>query len=256
MFPWLSQIAPQYESYKFKKLRFRYQGTTSTGASGSVYLAVEYDASDPSPTSKTQIANWQETKFCSPWEVMTHVSTQNNLNKRSSYYVRNGTLPANSDIKLYDVGYLCVVQSNVMPAANTSASVGEVWVDYEVELRTPQLNAPGLNNALYAKITLASSAAQPVIAGNLPLIAVEAGGILTVTIPRPYTGLVTAVGIIAAPFTTTGLTQLASSSDPDTFTTAIFSYNGDAGGSFTINMTTGAPTNVTLRIAQYDVSLA
>jgi len=256
-FPWLSQSAPQYESYRFRKLNYRYQGTTSSSASGSVYLAVEYDASDPNPGSKTQIANWQETKFSSPWDHMTHVSTRQNLSKRNTYYVRNGTVPANSDVKLYDTGYLCVVQTNVMPAANTSATIGEIWVDYEVELQTPQLGNAGLNNALFSKTVIASNTATTAVTtGNLPVVVTNAASVFTFTIPRPLSALVT-VDLTQPEEAFAGTPGLTTVAALETATSCITvnTFITTGGGSFQVDLSGGAASNISVRIAQYDTTL-
>ena len=52
LFPWLSGICNSYETYKFLKLEFVYQGLCSTGTGGSVIMAVDYDPTDQSPLTK------------------------------------------------------------------------------------------------------------------------------------------------------------------------------------------------------------
>jgi hypothetical protein len=58
-FPWLAQMAPLYESYLFEKLEFRFESTSATTATGSLMMAVDYDASDPAAVAKAQLATYR-----------------------------------------------------------------------------------------------------------------------------------------------------------------------------------------------------
>jgi hypothetical protein len=53
-FPWLSKLAPQYESYDFESLVFEFETTSPTTATGTVSMAVDYDASDAAPSNQTE----------------------------------------------------------------------------------------------------------------------------------------------------------------------------------------------------------
>jgi hypothetical protein len=56
------------------------------------------------------------------------------LNKQKSYFVRPGSAPVGTDIKLYDVGNLYVITSGVTTSGGTC---GELYVEYDVLLMTP-----------------------------------------------------------------------------------------------------------------------
>jgi hypothetical protein len=64
------------------------------------------------------------------------VSLPEDLHKQKTYFVRQGAQPANTDIKLYDVGNFVVATQGVSPA---SATCGELYVEYDVTLHTPVL---------------------------------------------------------------------------------------------------------------------
>lgn len=137
-FPWLSNIANNYESYKFHKLHFVYKPICSTTTPGKVILAMDYDAADVTPTSKVVINSFESTTSCSPWDEITHISMQSNLLKFGvQRYVRSAGVPANTDVKTYDVGKFYVATSNT---PSTPTTLGELYVSYEVELITPQLS--------------------------------------------------------------------------------------------------------------------
>lgn len=136
MFPWLAAIARRFESYHFKKLKIWYLTESATDFTGSGYaaLVVDYDSSDSVPSSKMQALSFESTVRGSPWEEFCHISTSSNLSKFKQLFVRNSALSTNLDIKTYDVGNLYFVSGG----GNGGQGKGELWVEYDIELFTPQ----------------------------------------------------------------------------------------------------------------------
>lgn len=138
-FPWLSGIAQNFESYRFRSLTVSYKTRTGTGIPGSVYLAYDPDASDSAPASEAIMSSYSDMKEDSPWRDITMSLNPAALHKLGPQkFVRTGALAANQDIKLYDAGLV-----SVGTVDGTAVSWGKVWVKYEVELRTPQIPAAG-----------------------------------------------------------------------------------------------------------------
>jgi hypothetical protein len=137
-FPWLSGMARLFESYKFHKLKFCYEPTCTTVTPGSVLLAVDFDASDPPPVSKTQIMSYHNAVRSAPWEGTSYTSAVSDLLKFGTQrYVRSGAITG--DIKTYDVGnFFIATQGSV----GTAATIGEIYVEYDIELYTPQISDP------------------------------------------------------------------------------------------------------------------
>lgn len=188
LFPWLSQIARNYESYRFKRLRFKYVASSGSNQTGTVYLGVEFDPADAPPTDENQLASYQGTTSCAPWKNNSYTCTSQNLAKRQTYFVRNGAVGSNSDLTLYDVGFFIIGTADNQA---TPAKLGKLWVEYEVELMTPQTTDPGIGSSLSARFTGADKAATlPTQVGNAPLAASVNAGILTITALAPYQGLV------------------------------------------------------------------
>jgi len=259
-FPWLSQMASLYESYCFEKLDFEFETMSSTSTTGSVMLAVDYDASDPTPVEKSQLASYQDYKRSSPWESFKQHSSAQNLHKRSTFNVREGALSANQDVKLYDTGNLFV---STQGQANGNA-VGELYVDYRVKLMTPQLNNPALGNSKYAKFSGTSGAPVLVSAtgSNAPLIpSGSITGPTTLTATSAYQGLVSIYGTVAtgtpvAP----ALSGSSTRSEQVTLIGAENNYAIDLEVSWLAGQTltfTPAPTatSVNIRVGQYSVAL-
>lgn len=136
VFPWLSSIARNYESYVFKQLHFHYETSVSTTTAGTVMLAVDYDASDDAPSSKQALMGYAQAQRSAPWQECAFNCRAGDLHKFSSErYVRDDVPPV-GDIKTYDVGNLFLAtQGNA-----SDAVLGELYVSYVVELKTPQIH--------------------------------------------------------------------------------------------------------------------
>lgn len=137
-FPWLSRIATRFEKYQFKHLKFLFETEAPTALGGSLMLGVDYDASDLAPSTKVQVMAYENSVRSPPWQECTHSSRQLDLSNQKGYYVRDSALPANQDIKLYDTGNLFVCSQNV---ATANSLLGELYVEYEVLLMTPQIGS-------------------------------------------------------------------------------------------------------------------
>lgn len=138
-FPWLSQIAPRFEKVVYHSLKFDFETEAPTSLGGSVILTVDYDAEDAPPTSKVQAMAYKNAVRSPPWEECCHVSAKEDLSQQRQYFVRNGAVPAGADIKLYDVGNLFACSQNVVTGG---AILGELYVEYDLTLMTPQLQLP------------------------------------------------------------------------------------------------------------------
>jgi hypothetical protein len=133
-FPWLSSVARNFESYRFKKLKFCYETEAPSSLGGSLVVSLDYDATDTAPVTKQQAMAYRNAVRSAPWEPCCHTSAQEDLNKQKSYFVRPGAQPANTDIKTYDAANAFVCTQNV---TTSSAVCGELYVEYDVELLTP-----------------------------------------------------------------------------------------------------------------------
>lgn len=136
-FPWLSAIAANYESYTFKRLSYRYVPLCPTSTPGRVTMAIDFDARDAAPTSKAVLSQYQGAVAVPVWQQGVYTANSANLVKFAKQrYVNGPTPPANSDVKTYHLGNFIIATSNTPTAA---AALGELWVEYDVELQTPQI---------------------------------------------------------------------------------------------------------------------
>jgi len=136
-FPWLSLQAQGWEKYHFNRLTFKYYTRTSTTTIGSIMLIPDYDASDVAPLSETIAASYHGVVEDAPWKDITLNCDNRLLN--GDKFVRQGTLPANNDIKLYDAGNLFIGTTD----GNALTAWGKLWVEYDITFINQQLNPTG-----------------------------------------------------------------------------------------------------------------
>lgn len=142
-FPWLSQVARNFEEYQMHGLVFQYIPSSGTAISstssalGRLVFATSYDVNDPNFTTKQQMESYQYATACVPFETMIHpVECKLGTNVLSRLYVRERELGATEDARFYDLGnFQYAVQG--MQSAYT---VGELWVSYDVELTKPRID--------------------------------------------------------------------------------------------------------------------
>jgi len=135
-FPWLANLAANWENYRFNRIAFRFVSRSSTSFRGSVVMAPDYDASDLPPTSYQEMSSFQNAISDAPWkDILCILNPRSTSLVGNSRYVRLGNLGSNEDIKLYDVANF-----NIATVGQADASVvGELWAEYDIMLQIPQL---------------------------------------------------------------------------------------------------------------------
>lgn len=253
-FPWLAVIAQRYESYNFRRLKFCYETEAPTTAAGTILLALDYDAADAAPTDKTQAMAYRSSTRSPPWSDNVLVSLGEDLHKLKTRYVRNGALATNLDVKTYDVGNLFVCRQG---QANATTNIGELYVEYDVDLLTPQLGDAGVGAAVYGKFTgSVNSAPFGTVTGVLPATVASSGtttSVSTFTFSQPWEG------IVSVTLSGTGLTGITPSGTAvsaeqvetafsTTQMTAIYTLNAISGQTFILTI---ADTTISAAIAWF-----
>lgn len=147
IFPWLSAIATRFEMYRFKKLRFRYAPSCSTTTGGYTCLGFDFDATDYAPTdapSKGTMLTWKYSVKCSPWEgIILDLSPDTSKTPFKYCDTSRSEAITTFDPRFDALGTLFVIAE--APGASSSF-IGEIFVDYEIELIQPAYKIP---TALY-----------------------------------------------------------------------------------------------------------
>jgi len=157
-FPFLAQIAGNYEEYEFNQLLFTFRsttaeiGTSTTGQVGTMIMATNYNPSNKDFESKFVMMGYDAAQSGKVTSDLVHgVECDNSkLSGTDEKYVRTGPAPIGTDLKDYDHGRFQIAVSN-SPAGFADNSLGELWVSYSVTLRKPKL-ATGLGNSISRSI--------------------------------------------------------------------------------------------------------
>lgn len=143
-FPWLSNMALNFQEYKFHGLVFHYvslsaEALNSTNtALGAVIMSTDYNAASKPYASKAAAENSEYTVSTKPSCSLVHgiecdpMMTVNQGHLYISPYA-NGTAPTGEDPKTYNMGTFQFMTQGSQAVAN----IGELWVSYDVELIKP-----------------------------------------------------------------------------------------------------------------------
>lgn len=144
-FPWLAQIAQNFEMYKFHGLIFEYVSTSGdalTGtntALGKVIMATDYNVLDSVYENEQQMYATEFSNSGKPATNLIHaVECAPPENPLKLYYIRTGNPPAGSDQRFYDLGRFQLATSG---SQAVGTAIGELWVSYDVSLCKPSLQA-------------------------------------------------------------------------------------------------------------------
>lgn len=160
-FPWLSQIASSFESYKFHKLMIHFITRVPTTTPGSLYISPDYDAADAQPSGEIELANNVDARESPVYKSFTVTLKPERMNRLYKSHVvmddgRFGT--TKQDQKTIDV-------AQVFFASDTNGGnlvLGKVWIEYDVEFYEPQvsfnLDIGGMNQSSTTGILQANSA--------------------------------------------------------------------------------------------------
>lgn len=144
-FPWLSQIAQNYEEYEFQQLIYTYRstttdvGTTTTGQCGTVIMATNYNAAAAPFSDKVVMMEYDGAMSCKTTDSMIHGVECDplKLSGPAGHYIRANPVVSGQDLKTYDHALFQLAVAN-SPAGFQNQTIGELWVSYTVILRKPK----------------------------------------------------------------------------------------------------------------------
>lgn len=142
-FPFLSQLAQNFEIYEFHGLVFQYKPTSgesgaSSNALGKVIMAVNYDPTAADFINSVQMENYDYASSTKPSVGMVHgVETDMSRNITNAQFIRTGS--STKQLPFTDLGNLYVATEGVPFSAAGSQIVGELWVSYKIRLSRSNL---------------------------------------------------------------------------------------------------------------------
>lgn len=142
-FPWLSQLASNFENYKVNKMRYVYRNRSSTSSAFTIYIASQYDVNDSEFKSVEEVMNYTGAKEEVCWKDFTYDVRPEKGRLLRKYMVRTDTLPSGIDPTAYDTALvtICGVGSGAV-----GTLLGELLVEYDVTFTNPKMN-PSLVSA-------------------------------------------------------------------------------------------------------------
>lgn len=144
-FPWLSQLACNYEEYDLVQCIFTFRSTcendvNSNGQVGTVVMATNYNPNKAPWADKTVMMQYDGAKS----DKTTATQLQGvecdpaKLSGSSGKYVRSHVgLASHENLGMYDHGLFQLATSG-LPPSYANESIGELWVSYTITLRKPK----------------------------------------------------------------------------------------------------------------------
>jgi hypothetical protein len=132
LFPWLSRVARNYDYFRFNRVRFVYVPLCSTSTTGRVMLGYDPDAADAVPNDRSALSSYSCSIDSSAWGV-TKLDAK--LPNNQPWFQTNDITAASM--------YSTSAMGQAFWAswgAGQDATVGELYVLYEVVLKDPQPN--------------------------------------------------------------------------------------------------------------------
>lgn len=150
-FPWLSQIAANYEEYTLKQCIFTFRSTVSdfaatSGQVGQVVMATQYNAASEPFTDKRTMMEYDAAMSCKTSETLLHgvECDPAKLSGPKGRFVRANPVEISQDVNQYDHAQFNIAVADA-PLVYAGQSMGELWVSYTIELRKPRFfTAKGL----------------------------------------------------------------------------------------------------------------
>ena len=143
-FPWLSQIAANFEEYTLDQCMFTFRSTvadfaSATGQVGQVIAATQYNATAQPFTDKAAMMQYDGAMSTKTSQSMLHgvECDPRKLSGAPGKFIRVAPVLAAQDLNEYDHGVFNIAVADI-PQGYANQSLGELWISYTVELRKPR----------------------------------------------------------------------------------------------------------------------
>lgn len=143
LFPWLANIAENFQFYELNGCVFELKSESSTYAAnmamGAMFVATDYNTLSPPPLDKQALLNMEFSTSTKPSESQIHlIECARNSTVQEHLYVANDLDYVGGDPHFYNLGTI-FVGSYGCPKENTK--IAEMWISYEVALYRPKLSS-------------------------------------------------------------------------------------------------------------------
>jgi hypothetical protein len=141
-FPWLNQVATAFQEYSIKGLLFQFHSTSANAlnsvntALGTVVMATQYNPARPAFISKPEMEQYEFSCSSKPsCDLMHPIECMPKESPLRQLYIRSGDLPDGEVPQFYDFGTFYIATVGMQ----AEATIGELWVTYDIEFYKPRL---------------------------------------------------------------------------------------------------------------------
>lgn len=142
IFPWLSDVALNYQKYKLLGAIVEFKSgsgdalTTVNTALGEVIISTNYNCADPNFASRNQMENTQYCSSAKPSVSFVHViECDPELQSQTSLYVSQSVVPEDG-LTANEINW-CNVQVATVGCQGGNVNLGSLYITYEIELIQP-----------------------------------------------------------------------------------------------------------------------
>lgn len=143
-FPWLSQIAQNYEEYELIQCVYEFQSTvqdinSANGQVGTIITATQYNSSLPDFRDKPAMQAYAHAVSGKSTDDLTSgvECDPSKLSGSAGKYIRANPTVTGEDLKTYDHGRFQLATHN-LPPSMASGTMGELYCAYTIKLRKPK----------------------------------------------------------------------------------------------------------------------
>jgi hypothetical protein len=205
-FPYLANIAQNFEEYRFRGLVFEFVSSTSpylaSAAMGTLVVSMEYNPVAPPFTNKPQMEN-SDYAVSARFDRNLMYGVECKQFTQNSYLTRYQTA---TPLTAYDSGLFQVatVPGSTFPV---NSVVGELWVSYDVELSRPRISPArfGLVHYAYGSVNGLGVYPTPVLRAEYGTLAgafFNAASPNQITIPDVIAGDIYQISVTSSGFAT------------------------------------------------------
>lgn len=133
-FKWLSNVAINFDRYRFVSLKVIYVPSCSTLTDGTISMSFDPNAVDSDPTSTIELMGMQTAIQGNTYGRLELEIPSKHLKERGLLYMKSEDSVVNTDIRMYDLGNLYL-----SPYTGSTSNLGSLYLKYEVQLFNMQV---------------------------------------------------------------------------------------------------------------------
>lgn len=139
-FPWASNIAKNFDRYRFKTLKLVYEPATATIVPGIVAMTLEFDVNEAMPVTKKNMFQYQYLTQSPPYRRF-EIDLLSSDSRTLSWMFTRGPIVNPGDLRLSDPMYVILYTGGINSNSGFVGSfVGELWIEYHLEFKNPQIS--------------------------------------------------------------------------------------------------------------------